>query len=105
MELAAAGTPVVLVRPTTAPEDVPAMFDSVAIVTDHGGSTSHAALVCREIGLPCVVGCGAGTSRRLDGRTVTGDGNTGRAYEGDATTARRPAPLPPDAMARLDAAA
>ena len=87
MELGSAGTPVVLVRPTTAPEDVPAMFDSVAIVTDLGGSTSHAALVCREMGLPCVVGCGAGTSQQLDGRTVTVDGNTGRVYQGDATTA------------------
>ena len=87
MELASAGTPVVLVRPTTAPEDVPAMFDSVAVVTDLGGSTSHAALVCREIGLPCVVGCGTGTSARLAGRTVTVDGHTGQAYEGDATTA------------------
>ena len=87
MELASAGTPVVLVRPTTAPEDVPAMFDSVAVVTDLGGSTSHAALVCREIGLPCVVGCGTGTSTKLAGRTVTVDGNTGQVYEGDATTA------------------
>ena len=87
MELGSAGTPVVLVRPTTAPEDVPAMFDSVAVVTDLGGSTSHAALVCREIGLPCVVGCGTGTSQQLDGRTVTVDGNTGQVYEGDATTA------------------
>ena len=102
MELAAAGTPVVLVRPTTAPEDVPAMFDSVAIVTDLGGSTSHAALVCREIGLPCVVGCGAGTSRRLDGRTVTVDGNTGRVYEGDATTAGGPGGLDPYVTALLE---
>jgi pyruvate, orthophosphate dikinase len=87
MELASAGTPVVLVRPTTAPEDVAAMFDSVAVVTDLGGSTSHAALVCREIGLPCVVGCGTGTAQKLAGRTVTVDGNTGQVYEGDATTA------------------
>jgi pyruvate, orthophosphate dikinase len=87
MELASAGTPVVLVRPTTAPEDVPAMFDSVAVVTDLGGSTSHAALVCREIGLPCVVGCGAGTSQQLAGRIVTVDGHTGQVYDGDAATA------------------
>ena len=63
------------------------MFDSVAVVTDLGGSTSHAALVCREIGLPCVVGCGAGTSQQLAGRTVTVDGNTGQVYDGDARTA------------------
>jgi pyruvate,orthophosphate dikinase len=93
---------VVLVRPTTAPEDVPAMFDSVAVVTDLGGSTSHAALVCREIGLPCVVGCGAGTSQQLDGRTVTVDGNTGRVYDGDVTTAGGPDSLDPYVTALLE---
>jgi pyruvate, orthophosphate dikinase len=101
MELASAGTPVVLVRPTTAPEDVPAMFDAVAVVTDLGGSTSHAALVCREIGLPCVVGCGTGTSQKLAGRTVTVDGNTGQIYEGDATTAGRAGGLDPYVAALL----
>ncbi len=101
MELASQGTPVVLVRPTTAPEDVPAMFDSVAVVTDLGGSTSHAALVCRDIGLPCVVGCGPGTSHKLDGRTVTVDGNTGQIYEGDATTAAGAAGLDPYVAALL----
>jgi pyruvate,orthophosphate dikinase len=101
MELASAGTPVVLVRPTTAPEDVPAMFDSVAVVTDLGGSTSHAALVCREIGLPCVVGCGTGTSQKLAGRTVTVDGNTGQVYEGDATTATGAGGLDPYVTALL----
>ncbi len=102
IELASAGTPVVLVRPTTAPEDVPAMFDSVAVVTDLGGSTSHAALVCREIGLPCVVGCGAGTAQQLDGRTVTVDGNTGRVYQGDATTAGSADSLDPYVTALLE---
>ncbi|MFC9763596.1 pyruvate, phosphate dikinase [Rhodococcus jostii] len=84
LDLAAAGTPVVLVRPSTAPDDVPAMFESVAVVTELGGSTSHAALVCREIGLPCVVGAGAGTVATLTGLTVTVDGATGSVYEGDA---------------------
>jgi len=104
LELAAAGTSVVLVRPTTAPEDVPAMFDSVAVVTDLGGGTSHAALVCREIGLPCVVGCGAGTSQRLDGRTVTVDGTSGRVYAGDATTAGGVGSLDPHVEALLELA-
>jgi len=104
LELAAAGTSVVLVRPTTAPEDVPAMFDSVAVVTDLGGGTSHAALVCREIGLPCVVGCGAGTSQRLDGRTVTVDGTSGRVYAGDATTAGGASSLDPHVEALLELA-
>ncbi|QQZ14368.1 MULTISPECIES: pyruvate, phosphate dikinase [Rhodococcus] len=83
LDLAAAGTPVVLVRPSTAPDDVPAMFESVAVVTELGGATSHAALVCREIGLPCVVGAGTGTVAKLAGLTVTVDGATGSVYEGD----------------------
>lgn len=81
---AAQGTPVVLVRPSTSPADVPAMFDSVAVVTEVGGTTSHAALVCREIGLPCVVGCGPGVTTALAGSTVTVDGTNGVVYAGDA---------------------
>ncbi|WAL49331.1 pyruvate, phosphate dikinase [Rhodococcus pyridinivorans] len=84
LDLASSGTPVVLVRPSTAPDDVPAMFESVAVVTELGGATSHAALVCREIGLPCVVGTGAGAVAKLTGLTVTVDGTTGSVYEGDA---------------------
>ncbi|PPJ24929.1 pyruvate, phosphate dikinase [Nocardia nova] len=85
-ELAAEGVAVVLVRPATAPDDVPAMFESAAVVTEFGGATSHAALVCREIGLPCVVGCGEGTMSTLNGRTVTVDGTTGRIFDGNATS-------------------
>lgn len=85
--LAADGVSVVLVRPSTAPEDVPAMFESVAVVTEVGGSTSHAALVCREIGLPCVVGCGPGTVEALRGRTITVDGESGKIYEGNVLEA------------------
>ncbi|GAB85417.1 pyruvate, phosphate dikinase [Gordonia westfalica] len=81
---AAEGERVVLVRPSTSPADVPAMFDSVAVVTEVGGTTSHAALVCREIGVPCVVGCGIGLSQTLAGQTVTVDGTTGKVYAGDA---------------------
>ena len=81
---AAQGTPVVLARPSTSPADVPAMFDSVAVVTEVGGTTSHAALVCREIGLPCVVGVGSGTTASLEGKTVTVDGTNGVVLAGDA---------------------
>ncbi|WLP88531.1 pyruvate, phosphate dikinase [Gordonia sp. NB41Y] len=80
---AARGEKVVLVRPSTSPADVPAMFDAVAVVTEVGGTTSHAALVCREIGVPCVVGCGTGLSESLAGQTVTVDGSTGKVYAGD----------------------
>ncbi|MFZ2241413.1 MAG: PEP-utilizing enzyme, partial [Gordonia amarae] len=80
---AAEGVAVVLVRPSTSPVDVPAMFESVAVVTEVGGTTSHAALVCREIGVPCVVGCGEGLTGRLAGQTVTVDGATGTVYLGE----------------------
>lgn len=75
-------TPVVLVRPTTDPDDTPAMAVATAVVTEYGGSTSHAAVVCREMAVPCVVGCGEGTLRALSGRTVTVDGFTGTIYAG-----------------------
>lgn len=83
-EAAANGEKVILVRLSTSPADVPAMFDSVAVVTEVGGTTSHAALVCREIGLPCVVGCGVGLTESLAGQTVTVDGHTGTVYAGDS---------------------
>ncbi|MFD8396443.1 pyruvate, phosphate dikinase [Streptomyces sp. NPDC059680] len=82
MQLAAQGKSVVLVRPSTSPADVPAMFTATAVVTEQGGTTSHAALVCRELDLPCVVGCGEGASGQLAGRHITVDGNTGRIHLG-----------------------
>lgn len=74
--------PVILVRSSTSPEDVHGMLVSAAVVTEHGGSTSHAALVSRELGLPCVVGCGDGLTTALAGRTVTVDGETGEVFDG-----------------------
>ncbi len=72
----------ILVRRVTAPDDVPAMLDSVGIVTERGGATSHAAVVSRALDLPCVVGCGEGTIAALDGQTVTIDGDSGTIYAG-----------------------
>ena len=77
-----AGADVVLARPTTDPDDVPAMSVMRAVVTEYGGSTSHAAVVCREMAVPCVVGCGPDTVSRLAGRTVTVDGGSGTIYAG-----------------------
>ncbi|SDH29123.1 pyruvate, orthophosphate dikinase [Sinosporangium album] len=86
LRLAEEGASVVLVRPTTSPDDVPAMFVAAAVVTEHGGSTSHAAVVCRELGLPCVVGCGEGVGARLAGRRVTVDGTEGRVLRAEVST-------------------
>ena len=79
---AAAGKAVVLVRPTTSPEDVHGMIAAKAVVTAEGGSTCHAAVVSRALGLPCVVGCGLGAIEALQGRGVTVDGGTGRVFDG-----------------------
>ncbi len=56
-ELGKAGTPVVLIRPETSPDDVHGMLVAKGILTARGGATSHAAVVARGLGLPCVAGC------------------------------------------------
>ena len=76
----------VLVRRCTSPEDVHGMIAAVAVVTEQGGATSHAAVVSRALDTPCVVGCGEGTVDRLLGRTVTVDATTGRVYAGEVPT-------------------
>ncbi len=54
-----AGKSVILVRPETAPDDVHGMLRAKGILTQRGGATSHAAVVARGLGLPCVAGCEA----------------------------------------------
>ena len=76
------GEHVILATATTCPDDVHGMIAARAVVTEFGGSTSHAAVVGRSLGLPCVVGCGAGTVTALRGDTVTVDGGAGRIYPG-----------------------
>lgn len=61
----------VLVTSTTDPDWVPIMKRAAAIVTDHGGRTSHAAIVSRELGLPAVVGCSNATHVLHEGQDVT----------------------------------
>ena len=79
---AARGRHVVLVRPETSPNDLPGMRSSVAVITEKGGMTSHAAIVARELRIPCVVGCGE-LSAALDAGTVTVDGGAGRVFAGE----------------------
>jgi pyruvate, orthophosphate dikinase len=79
---ARAGEAVVLARPTTSPEDVHAMIHAKAVITEQGGSTSHAAVVGRALGLPSVVGCGIGAATALAGQVVTVDGQSGHIYAG-----------------------
>ncbi|MBI4309935.1 MAG: phosphoenolpyruvate synthase [Candidatus Omnitrophica bacterium] len=75
----------VLVTKITDPDWVPIMKKASAIVTDHGGRTSHAAIVSRELGLTAIVGAGDATKRLKDGKEVTvccAEGDTGYVYEG-----------------------
>lgn len=96
LERAYRGEAVILARPTTDPDDVAAMAVAVAVITELGGSTSHAAVVCRELAVPCVVGCGAGTLATLDGRTATVDAAAGSVYPGELTIVPATAADDPD---------
>jgi pyruvate,orthophosphate dikinase len=86
--------PVVLVRWETTPDDIHGMIAAEGILTVHGGMTSHAAVVARGMGKPCVAGCGdlhldtnAGTATigehtLREGDVITIDGGTGQVYIG-----------------------
>jgi pyruvate,orthophosphate dikinase len=89
------GTKVILIREETKPEDVPAFFESVGILTSRGGKTSHAAVVARGMGKPCIVGCSdmkINNDKKIatiddkifhEGDTITIDGSTGKVYLGE----------------------
>ena len=92
------GANVILIREETKPEDVPAFFESVGILTSRGGKTSHAAVVARGMGKPCIVGC---STLKIDngnkqcsvngkivqeGDAITIDGSSGNVYIGNIPT-------------------
>ncbi len=75
----------VLVAPTTDPDWEPVLKRVAAVVTDQGGRTCHAAILSRELGVPCVVGAGDATRALTDGTDVTvscAEGDEGRVYAG-----------------------
>jgi pyruvate,water dikinase len=88
----------VLVTHMTAPDWVPLMRRAAAIVTDSGGMTCHAAIVSRELGIPCVVGTAEATKALHDGEVVTVDAGAGTVSAGAAAAA------PPSAVAVAAAA-
>jgi pyruvate, water dikinase len=78
----------VLVTHMTSPDWVPLMRRAAAIITDSGGMTCHAAIVSRELGIPCIVGTGEATKHLRDGELVTVDAAHGIVTEGIAAAAR-----------------
>jgi len=99
-ELAGEGKAVILVRPETSPDDVPGMLISKGVLTQHGGATSHAAVVARGNNLPCVAGCEdirvdieraqftvKDTGRVVkEGDVISIDGGTGEVFWGEIHT-------------------
>jgi len=88
----------ILVAPMTSPDWVPTIRRAAALVTDGGGMTCHAAIVSRELGVPCVVGTRTATTVLRNGELVTVDGAAGAVYAGEveapaasAATATTPA--------------
>ena len=79
----------ILVTVMTTPDMVPAMKRADGIITDEGGVTCHAAIVSRELGIPCVVGTGNGSKILNENSIVTLDGNKGFVYEGKLKTVKK----------------
>ena len=98
IELGEAGKKVILVRKETKPEDVPAFFSAEGILTSLGGKSSHAAIVSRGMGKPCIVGCAelkinydnntctANGITVKDGETISIDGSSGIIFIGEVPT-------------------
>jgi pyruvate,orthophosphate dikinase len=92
------GEHVILVREETKPEDIHGFFAAQGVLTSRGGKTSHAAVVARGMGKPCVVGCGeveidaahrlfrAGSTMVREGEVITIDGSTGNVLLGEVPT-------------------
>ena len=101
VEQAAKGYNVIMARETTSPDDIAGIETAVAIFTARGGPLSHAAVICREMGKPCVVGTGARIDRQSGtivgedervvrrGDIVTVDGGSGLVWGGDTKTETR----------------
>ena len=95
----------VLVTHMTSPDWLPLLRRAAAVVTDSGGMTCHAAIVSRELGIPCVVGTGEATRRLRDGEIVTVDATRGLVIEGAGPPARASEPTPTTPLVRNASAA
>ena len=77
----------ILVAPMTNPDWLPTIRRAAALITDTGGMTCHAAIVAREVGVPCIVGARSATSDLVNGTTVTVDGTHGKVHAGRSAAA------------------
>jgi len=80
----------ILITTMTTPDFVPAMKKVNGIITDKGGQTSHAAIVSRELGVPCIVGTKTATKMFKEGDIITLNGTTGEIWRGDLTNKNAP---------------
>jgi pyruvate,water dikinase len=92
----------VLVAPMTNPDWVPTIRRAAAVITDGGGMTCHAAIVSRELGVPCVVGARTATTVLHDGDPVTVDGGRGVVWAGIVDVPRVEVAAPPSSSAAPD---
>ena len=98
IELGEAGKKVILIRKETKPEDVPAFFSAEGVLTSLGGKSSHAAIVSRGMGKPCIVGCAelkidydkntctANGKTVKEGETISINGSVGTVFIGEVPT-------------------
>ena len=97
-EAARSGVPVILIRPETRPEDIHGILGAKGVLTSRGGVTSHAAVVTRGLGVPCIAGCeelvidldrqllNANGHTIKEGENISIDGTTGEAFAGEIAT-------------------
>ena len=97
-EKKAANGPVILLREETSPDDITGMHVAQGVITARGGMTSHAAVVARGMGAPCITGCGEmvinfekkivyfGNKQLKEGDWISMSGDTGEIYEGQVPT-------------------
>ncbi len=92
----------ILVAPMTNPDWVPVLRRAGALVTDGGGMTCHAAIVTRELGVPCIVGARRATEVLRDGELVTVDGTKGVVVAGGAATVVPVRERPPTVVSAIE---
>ncbi|WP_396126221.1 PEP-utilizing enzyme [Anaerobacillus sp. CMMVII] len=79
-----------LVTVMTNPDMIPALKRAAAVVTDEGGRTCHAAIVSRELGIPCIVGSNTATEVLEEGMEITVDATRGVVYSGRIAIEKKP---------------